>query len=315
MSKVDEDFDAPDEDERKVAARRLFMYSPRALQVAAQTQRVVVNHPDFTQPLAGCDRVFQLSRELNLQQGAVIAGPTGVGKTALIRFFRESLPSSSLFQRGLGALAVRTPKRPHAGHFVGALLRQIRYPFPQVTTTTMSIKRELLIEALQQKGTRLLFVDEAQHLKGQTRLRSRDTDGSTATDVLRELMDEVPLGLCLCGTEELLELQSIDESLNGRVSARFRMRDFEYGSTWHAFLRAFHRQSKTYSLEVLTSKEEAQRLHKATGGNPRAFKRLITEAVLVAVDGGCDAVSTPHLKAAYAQVYGASPPAGGPYAD
>jgi hypothetical protein len=315
MNPIDEEFDAPDEEDRQIAARRMFMYSMRALSVAAQVQRVFVSHPDFKEPLIGCDRIFQLSRELNVQQGVVIAGPTGVGKTALIRYFRDSLPSSSLFERGQGALAVRSPMRPTLGHFVGSLLRQLKYPFPNVTYQTVYSKRDVLIESLKQKGTRLLFVDEAHHLKGQTRTRSRNVDGSSATDLLLELMDEVPLAVCLSGNEQLLALAEIDESLNGRVSARFRMRDFEPGALWVGFLRAFRRQCVAFDLHLLEEQDHIVRLHKATGGNLRAFKRLVTEAVLVAVDEGSVALAGSHLRPAYARVHGGVLPPGGPYVD
>jgi type II secretory pathway predicted ATPase ExeA len=314
MNLDDDDLDVPDDEDRRVQARRMFMYSMRALAAAAPVQKVFVGHPDFKDPLKGCDRAFQLSRALSVQQGLVLAGPTGVGKTALIRYFRDSLPRSSLFEPGLGALALRCPMRPTVGHFIGALLRQLKYPFPHVTSHTLYAKRDVLIEALRQKGTRLAFVDEAHHLRGQTRVRMRNLDGSSCTDLLLELMDEVPLAVCLCGNEQLLSLRDIDESLDGRVSARFQMRNFEMGGVWVGFLKAFRRQCAAFDIGLIEERDHVDRLHKATGGNPRAFKRLITEAVLVAVDAGSSALAGEHLQLAYARVHGGMPPAGGAYA-
>jgi type II secretory pathway predicted ATPase ExeA len=310
-----EDFDVPDEEERQVAARRLFTYSVRALRLANQVQKVFVTHPHFKEALSGCDRIFQLSRELSMQQGAVVAGPTGVGKTALIRYFKDSLPSSSLFERGLGAIAVRVPKRPSVGHLVARVLYQFKYPFP-VTTHTLAARRDAMVDALRQKGTRLLFLDEAHHLKGQTRLRTRDvyTSGSSATEWIRELMDEVPVGVCLCGNEELFELGQIDDSLDGRVSARFKLSTFENDTMWRAFVRSFVKRCNGFDLTLLDSAEEATRLHKATGGNLRAFKRLVVEAVLVAVDANASAVEGTHLLLAFSRVSGGFSVPGSPYA-
>lgn len=314
MTSASDDFDMPDEEERRVISRRLFTYSAKALALASAVDKVFVNHPHFKASLEGLDRVFQLSRELSVQQGLAIIGPTGAGKTALIRYFRNSLPKSSLFEVGLGALAVRIPKKPNVGHLVGALLRQLRYPFPQVNANTLSIKRTVLVEALRQKGTRLLFVDEAHHLRSQCRMRSRHEDGTTVTDCLRELMDEVPVGLALCGAMELEDLVSIDEHLNSRVSARFKLLPFENGALWHGFIRTFKKQCTVFNLEVLDDRHEAARLHTATGGNLREFKRLITEAVLVATDAGAPAIALGHLAVAFDRVHGGANHVANPYA-
>jgi type II secretory pathway predicted ATPase ExeA len=309
-----DDFDVPDEDERQTVSRRLFTYSTKAIVTASGVDRIFVSHSDFKAALEGCDRVFQLGRELSVQQGLVLAGPTGAGKTALIRYFRRSVPPSTLFETGLGALAVRLPAKPNVGHLVSALLRQLRYPFPSVSAHTLSQKRDVLIEALRKKGTRLIFVDEAHHLRSQTKMRTRSVDSISVTDCLRELMDDVPLALVLSGSLDLLALVDIDDHLDNRVSARFQLKDFELGSRWLGLMKAFFKQSQAFDLAILNDKAEADRLHKATAGSLRQFKRLLTEAVLVAVDEHCAAVSAEHLSTAFMRVAGGMGRVGNPYA-
>lgn len=308
MSDIDmssDSLDEPDEEERQVQTRRLFMYSVHAVKQASQVARVFVNHPDFKASLQGCDRVFQLGREFGLQQGAVIAGPSGMGKTALIRYFCGSLPNSSLFEKGLGALAFRLPKKPHVGHVVSSLLRQIRYPFPQVSAQTVDAKKHVLIEALRQKGTRMLFVDEAHHLRTQTKLRTTLAEGTSVSDCLRELIDEVPVGAVLTGTEELLQIDTIDDALGNRLSARFQLRNFENKALWAGFVKAFCKQCAFIDLGLLSDKGEIDKLHRATGGNLRRFKRLVTEMVLVALDAHSRKLEAEHLPLAYTRVSGA----------
>jgi hypothetical protein len=311
---TDDDFDFPDEDDRRTAARRMFTYSTQAIVAGSATDKVLVNHPDFKSSLQACDRVFQLGRELGLQQGVVVVGPPGVGKTALIRYFRNSLPSSSMYEEGAGAIVIRLRARPTVGYLIGSMLRQMKYPFPQVNQHTLAIKRDVLLEALRQKGARLLLIDEGHHLKSQTKIRNRTSDGSTVTDLINELMDEVPMGLHLTGTEGLLDLGEIDPHLESRVTARFQLRDFACGAHWYGFLRAFKRHCN-FDLSLIETKEEGDRLHKATGGNLRAFKRLITEAVLVAYDEHRAAVTHDDLKLAFARVNGDAHRAGGLYGE
>lgn len=311
---MDNDWDAPGDDDRQTATRRLFSYSNEALHVAASVERIFVNHPDFKSALQACDRVFQLGRELTIAQGVIVAGDTGVGKTGLIRYFRSSLPSSTFFEEGLGALVVRLPKRPNVGHLVAALLRQLRYPFPNVSHQTLSLKRDVLREAMRQKGTRLLFVDEAHHLQSQAKVRQQDLSSSTITDFLRELVDEAQIGLCLTGTSALLRLDELDPHLSSRITARYSLQNFKCDSAWHAFARAFKRQCRSFDLSILEDKVEAERLHAVTVGNPRGFKRLLTEAVLVAADAACVSVQVDHVRLALSRVNGEVVRPGCPYA-
>jgi type II secretory pathway predicted ATPase ExeA len=310
----DDDFDVPDEEERRVRERRLFTYSVQALKVATTVDKVCIVHPAFKAALTACDRTFQLSRELSQQQVIVVAGATGVGKTALIRYFRASLPGSSLFEPGLGAIAIRLPAKPNVGQLVGAMLRQLKHPFPQVTGHTLSIKRDLLIEALRQRGTRMLFVDEGQHLRDQSKMRSRSMDGTTVTDCLRELVDETPIGACICGTQEILQLSDVDPSLDNRVGARFQLDAFSEGATWKAFLATFRKHCSQVDLSIIEDAEHVKKLHLATQGNPRSFKRLVTEAVLVCQDEKSPAVTNAHFKEAFGRVSGSVSRIGNPYA-
>lgn len=310
----DDDFDMPDEEERRVRERRQFTYSMHALKVAAGVDRACILHPDFKASLAGCDRVFQLCRELSQPQAMVIAGSTGVGKTALIKYFRAALPKSDLFEQGFGAIAVRLPTKPNVGHLIGAMLRQLRHPFPQVTGHTLAIKREVLIEALRQRGTRLLFIDEAQHLRDQSRIRSRAFDGTSVTDCLRELVDEVPLGLCLSGTPDLLQLQDVDAHLDNRVGARFQLTDFSDGAMWKGFLSTFRRHCNHVDLSIIESPDHGRKLHVATRGNLRPFKRLITEAVLIWVDSKAEKLANDHFAKAFDRTSGDVKRIGNPYA-
>jgi hypothetical protein len=291
------DFEEPCEEERGVMQRRMFMYSTEAIYAAGAVDRILVNYPAFADAMKSVDRIFQLGREFSIQQGMQILGSTGSGKTALARHFLQSQPRSTLFEDGFGALAIRLSSRPTAGQVVGGLLRRLRYPFPNITAQTLDIKRQVLIDALKQKGTRLIFVDEAQHLLSPCRGIGRPPAmSSNVADLLRELMDEVRVGIVFMGSHELADLESMDSHLASRISARVELSGLESTPVWHAFLRSFIKQVKV------------------TRGNLRLFKRLIAEAVLVTVDDGVGELTVPHLKLAYERVFGSGAAKGNPYA-
>ena len=309
------DFDAPNEEEQLTAQRRLFTYSKQAITAAVAVDRIMVNYPAFAESVHGVDRVFQLGRELSIQQGIQITGLSGSGKTALARYFLSSQPKSTLFEEGFGALAIRLPSRPAVGQVIGALLRRLRHPFPSITAQTLDIKRQMLIDALRQKGTRLIFIDEAHSLLAQTRAHGRSSIMfGNVTDLLRELMDEAGVAMVLLGTEALIELDSADAHLANRISARFELKGLELPAIWHGFVRSFIKQVKALDLTMLSDKDEARRLFSVTEGNLRSFKRLIAEAALVAVDDRADVIESKHLHIAFERVNGKDFPKENPYA-
>lgn len=308
------DFDAPDEEERRVVQRRMFTYSPQAIRTAGAVDRILVNYPAFADAMKGVDRVFQLGREFSIQQGMQILGESGSGKTALARHFLQSQPRSTLFEEGCGALAIRLPSRPAVGQVIGALLRRLRYPFPSISAQTLDIKRQVLMDALKQKGTRVIFVDEAHHLLSQARGQGRpQAMFGNVTDLLRELMDEVRVAMVFMGPHELANMESLDPHLASRMSARVELSGLESPAIWHAFLRSFIKQSTGVNLSLLGDSDEAKRLFGVTRGNLRFFKRLIAEGVLVAVDDGATTLSVRHLSLAYARVLGSGAVKDNPY--
>lgn len=312
---VDAEEYAVDEEDREIRVRRLFMYSEDALIIAESVELIHVAHDDFKHGLLGFDRVFQLSRRLQTPNGVLLLGATGTGKTTLIRYFVGSLPQSSLFEAGSGAIAIRLQHRPTPGSTISVLLAAIKYPFPQVNANTIYQKRDVLIDALKQKGTRELLVDESQHLATQVRYRGVSPGEHTkATDLLCQLMDEAGLGLVLCARDGF-DLEHVDPALASRVSVRLQLRNFPAGAAWTGFVRAFCKASKRFDLSFLESDEQCGLLHLATDGNLRSFKRLVTEAVLVAVDQGAQKLTAEVLSLAFERVQGRSTPRINPYAE
>jgi predicted ATPase len=106
-------FDEIEADEAQLNARRLQLYSKHALKVGLPVDRIYINHPRFDTGLKTLDRVFQIAPEVTMPHGVRLIGPTGSGKSALFRYFRDSLPRSSLFTEGLGAVGIRFGRQTH----------------------------------------------------------------------------------------------------------------------------------------------------------------------------------------------------------
>lgn len=309
---VDSD-DFNDIEERRILERRLNLYSPAALLAAQSIERIYVVFPAFKDALAHCDRIFQISRVLETPQGALILGEPGTSKTTLAQYFISSLPQTDLFQVGFGAILIRLRASPSPGLIVSQLLRELKYPFTEVRKNKVYAMRDIVFDAIKQKGTKLVFVDQAHALAYQLRPRTSVVQETGASDILRELMDETKVGLVLLADASFGGLEEVDRALADRVPVRLKLGHFSDGAVWNAFLRAFARCSNDIDLEVFTREDIAANTLIATSGSRRTFRRLVVEGALVAVDSGSTRLDVQHLRVAYDRIRGGDCPVANPY--
>ena len=297
-------FDEIESDEVKLIARRLHLYSKYALKLALPIDRIFVNHSLFTGGLQMLDRIFQLAPEVTMPHGSTLIGPTGSGKSALFRYFQNSLPRSSLFSPGFGAIGIRAGVSPTTGALVNALLRVYKYPFRNASSSTIYSRVDIVFDLIREKGTRLVFVDEAHRILNQKRRVSGDDREPPATGFLRDLMDDGRTGLVLAGTDQLDRLDKVDSHLADRLGGRQQLKYFEGDKEWMGVLRAFKKQSVLFDLSLLEDAREAKRLHTATGGSLRRLKRLLTESVLIGADAGKSVLDVECLTKGLSAIWG-----------
>ena len=305
--------DADEEEEKKTRTRRLMQYCEAALQAGALVEQVYVNFSEFKALLGACDRIFQLSKTLETPHGLLVTGPPGSSKTTLASYFIKSLPESDLFETGFGAIMFRLRTSPSQGHIVSGLLQALKYPFSQVKRGRVFAMRDVAFEALKQRGTKIVFVDQAHCLSSQIKSRHSDVVESAASDTLREMMDETRVGLVLLADASFRGLANIDEALDDRVTVRMPLRHFTNDAEWQGFLQAFSKAVNCVDVAIIETSPVATATLSATDGNRRSFRRLIVEAVIIAVQDDHKILTMDHLKRAFAAVNGNSSQRSNPY--
>lgn len=293
--------------EAELLRRRQFTYSDQALKVGQQLYKTYVPHPAVEKVLSALDRSVQLAESLSMVQGIRIVGPTGSGKTSVVRYFQDSLRPCGSTEESTRTLYVRLQEQPSVPRMISTLLHACRYPFSQVSNRNGGIKRDLLIEALQHRGTVLLIVDEAHYLCQQRRGRSPDRIGTLATDFLRELADEVPLVLALVGETTLHRLEELDSHLAARAPVAVALENFSpTDRNWLSTVMTLFNVCPDVRFNQLINQAEMQRIHSATVGNMRQLKWLLSEAVMVAADSNQPEVRSQDMLIAFERIKGNS---------
>lgn len=305
--------DTGEEEEKKIKARRLMQYGPAALKSGALVEQVYVNFSEFKSALDACDRIFELSRTLETPQGLIITGPPGSSKTTLATYFMKSLPASDLFEVGFGAITFRLRTSPAQGHIISGLLHALRYPFANVRRGRVFAMRDIAFEAIKQRGTRVVFIDQAHCLATQTKPRHSDVLEGAASDTLREMMEETKVGLILLADSSFRGLQHVDLALDDRVTVRMSLSHFADDGEWQGFLKAFGKAVECADLRILSDDSVAAATFSATNGNRRSFRRLIVETVMIAIQNEQTIISDNHLRQAFTMVNGHDSPRKNPY--
>lgn len=158
------------------------------------------------------------------------------------------------------------------------------------------------------------MIDEAHNVATvPSRMVANREEGTTPTDFIRLLMDEVKVGIVLAGVGVLEDVSEFDEALASRTVGFYRLPTFSYDKEWGRLLKGMVQQAQHVDLSILMEPETNRKLYKATEGNLRTLKRLMTEMVLIAVDEGATVVGQAHLYKAYAVVYGSELKLGNPF--
>jgi hypothetical protein len=305
--------DPVEEEEKEILARRLREYGSAALAAGSSVEHVHVKFTEFKESLDACDRIFQLATAFETPHGMILTGPPGSSKTTLADYFIKSLPPSDLFEPGFGAIMFRLRTAPSQGHVVSGLLRALKYPLANVRRGRVFAMRDVAFEALRQRGTRLVFVDQAHCLSTQSRSRHADVLESGASDTLREMMEETKVGLVLLADASFRGLNHVDKALDDRVTVKMSMSHFEKGEVWEAFLVGFRKMVKCVNLGFINTERGSSLTMSATEGNRRTFRRLIVETVMVTVEDGLTVVAEEHFKRAFDLINGRASTRSNPY--
>jgi hypothetical protein len=173
--------------------------------------------------------LFQIAdlhhRQLHLAQGSgmSLCGPSGVGKSTIIRAYGAQFPRVFEQHRTrCTVLLVSVPSAPTSRSVAGAILEAMGDPKSHRGSAPEKTTR--IRQFFKRCGVELLMLDEFQHLfYAPTATAFRDL-----TDWLKNLLEETGVGVVACGLRASEIVIDSNEQLARRFSQRVRIEPFSF---------------------------------------------------------------------------------------
>lgn len=277
--------------------RKQFIEHPQA---ASAIDRIAAVHSDSVSTGAG--------------KGLALLGPSGAGKTTVLKEYLERHPSvlDGPNRRKPIIFAV-VPSAPTPKSLGAATLAAMGDPLAHVTKHSAEEKQARIATLFQALHTELVIFDESQHLVDH-RTASRDA----VTDWLKNLFNLTGVAVVLAGLKRTESLLSANEQLRRRFSAtfyydRFAARNEAESLAFANLLYSFAGGLPVAALDF-TEPSVLMRFHMASFGLIDYLIKVIDRAVQIARDRKPQEISLDTLAQAFREeVWSRAPNARNPF--
>jgi hypothetical protein len=270
-------------------AEGLIARSQRVAKATAALRRIVLPYPRQIAFQAELEelRLTGLACKGMPQLGLTLFDQTGCGKTVGARqykLFNES--RADIPAGGRPVLHVRMDANGTGRGLFDAILAELDDSFTGRGFEPNLMRRA--IDLMEEKGTQLLIVDEAQH-------GNRKGLNAHITASVKLLLDVGPVPIALLGTEEAVPVFGRDRELSGRLSApctlgALRWHDDEDQELWVGFLGALDQEMVDRGIVSahvgLDDEQLAAALCDACSGVIGQLMNLVRTALVTAVRRG-----------------------------
>lgn len=271
----------------------------RAAALVREFAANVVFYPKFETALSLIDDFVAYGVVNDQAPCMLVTGPTGVGKTELVRqHLRQHPPSTDGETDEVPAVFLETPAEVTLKSLAEALLVELGDPAPHRGGQVEKTRR--VKDYIKELRVRRIVFDEVQHLTA----RRTDRGLLAAANWLKHLLNEGCCPILLVGTEEARELLIREPQLARRCFADHPLKPFgleseEERNNFLALVAIMDDLLPMPERGTLLGAEMGVRLHVATLGRFGRLTLLAQKALFKGLMEGSAAVQERHLHAAY----------------
>lgn len=244
-----------------------------------------VGYPLAAQILQRLETLFALPQAPRMPN-ALLVGPTNNGKTSILeRFCHLHPPSDNLMEDTviLPVLLVQAPPIPDETSFYDAILRCFATPIrPRDHARN---KRFQVIHLMKQVGTKMLVIDEIQHLLAGD---SRKQHG--LLNVIKYLGNELRIPIVAAGVESAFNAIQVDPQISNRF-APMELPRWKMNDTYRRLLASFETVLPLKRPSLLAGRDLAEQILLMSEGVIGEMTMLLAEAGESAIRSGEDCIT------------------------
>ncbi|WP_368643437.1 TniB family NTP-binding protein [Castellaniella ginsengisoli] len=286
-------------------------YTEKALTAGRQLADVIVQHAAFRDALDLIANALDMGNAVGLFAGVRVIAPSGSGKSLLIDCLQRNIIDSPYLTEPLSVIRTELKESPSVSQIQGGLLDNFGYGLTgrgRATSNNNEV-HAVLVEAMRAHKVQLVVLDEFQHIFSP----ASEKVSTHVLDWLKRLMNISRVPVVLVGSKLMDRLEGTDRQLTSRIPSVIRLPAFQCDARWVGFLKAFAKESVAVDLSPIVGPQIALHLFRVTQGVPRELKRLLVQAVMMAIDADEKSIAPARLHAAYAIVYGPDKAAEDPF--
>ena len=196
---------------------------------------IIIRHPQFRvlhEQIQECLQMTEITGEPHCMS---LEGPTGAGKTTLIKDYLSHFPrTEASFGEQIDALYIPTPDNPTIKDLVSQMLEYLRDPASHKSRHLWKAKSRLK-RFIRNCKVQLIILDDFQHL-----VRSSYADMQDISEWLKALIKETEVCVIVVGTEGAIEtVLDSNEQLSRLFAAREALDPFRWDITDEQSVRSF----------------------------------------------------------------------------
>lgn len=283
-----------EENKDSFSLRHHFIHSPQAQRAMNRLMEV---HED--------------TRRTGNSKGLVIQGPSGVGKSTLIKEYVSELESANKTgEAHCSVLIVEIPSSPTKKNLATAMLTAMRDPYADSRSHSAETKFARIIRLLSNLGVEVVVLDEAQHLVDYKRNAAYE-----AADWIKSLMNETSITFVLVGLKRTEGLLWANEQLRRRFSATVDYNRFMLTETFAVLLKSIRELLPVESISF-SEKNVIQRFYLASFGLIDYLIKILDRSVWLVQHRAIEGISLGILCEAFKdEVWSGAPDERNPFSD
>ena len=266
------------------AGAAALLAEPKAGRIRAMRSRRWVLYPRAKQALERLDGLLEHPRGTRMPS-IVIYGDSGMGKTMIMKRFRDEHPPR--FDPSTGALttpvlAMEMVSRPGEGRFYGELLTLLGAPQrPRADITQMEQAALRIMEAI---GVQVLVIDEVHNILAGTYREQR-----IVLNTLRFLSNRLQISLVCFGVNDAREAIGGDVQLARRFE-QITLSRWAANEEFETLVASILRNTPLHRPSVLTPKS-LRRILQITDGITANIFHMINSLAIEAVEDGSERIT------------------------